>query len=52
MRDKAKLIVKAIIKDLINRKGLRQDWDLIDDSIKREIISSWLKIVTEILEKE
>jgi hypothetical protein len=48
MSDKeAKTIVKAIIADLCNRRGLRQEWEGIDDDIQREIRNEWIKIVKQ-----
>lgn len=40
-------IVKKILADLTNRRGLRQEWDQIDASIRKEIIDCWERIVIE-----
>jgi hypothetical protein len=37
--------VEDIIKDLTDRRGLRQAWEEIDDEIKTEIINKWVDIV-------
>lgn len=44
-RAQAKAIVKAIIADLTGRRGLRQEWDQIDDDVKREIRDTWIALV-------
>lgn len=41
----AKKIVKEIIRDLTDRRGLRQEWEEIDADIQKEIITKWTKIV-------
>ena len=45
MRNVAKQIVKDILADLTNRRGLRQEWEQIDDDIQKEIIKEWQTIV-------
>jgi len=44
-REQARKIVDLIIKDLNDRRGLRHEWDQIDDDIKEEIVSVWTDIV-------
>ncbi|MHC4196170.1 MAG: hypothetical protein ACYSQZ_09610 [Planctomycetota bacterium] len=41
----SKQILFEIIDDLTDRRGLRQEWDQIDDDIQNEILSDWLKII-------
>lgn len=41
----AKRIVKEIIDDLSDRRGLRQEWEQIDDDTQHEIRDTWVKIV-------
>ena len=41
----AKIIVDGIIKDLTDRRGLRQEWDQLDDEIQQEINDTWVAIV-------
>ena len=48
---KAKKIVAAIKADFTDRRGLRQEWEQIDDDIQREIEAKWLSIVLKILNK-
>ena len=43
----AKKAVKAIIADLSDRRGLRQEWDQIDDDIQKEIKDEWARMVDE-----
>jgi hypothetical protein len=40
-------IVEAIIRDLTDRKGLRQEWDMIDGEIQDEIRAAWADIIKE-----
>lgn len=42
-------IVRAIIKDFTHRRGLRQEWEFIDDEIQGEIISKWCDITLDCL---
>ncbi len=42
---KAKNIVYQILADFTDRRGLRQEWEQIDDDIKEEIIQKWIDIV-------
>jgi len=41
----AEHIVDKIIADLRNRKGLRQEWDLIDKEIQEDIKHTWRSII-------
>ena len=41
----AKKIVDKLVADFTDRRGLRQEWDQIDEDIKKEIIDTWTKIV-------
>lgn len=38
---RAKRAVKALIADLSDRRGLRQEWEQIDDDIRKEIRATW-----------
>lgn len=38
-------IVFRIIRDFTDRRGLRQEWENIDDDIQEEIIETWINIV-------
>jgi hypothetical protein len=40
-------IVAAIIFDLGDRRGLRQEWDEIDNDVRAEIVQEWERIVRE-----
>jgi hypothetical protein len=46
----AQRIVHDIIEDITNRRGLRQEWEQIDEEVTREIGKKWCKIVTSYLE--
>lgn len=41
----AKAVVLAIIEDLSDRRGLKQEWRQIDEDVQREIVEKWTKIV-------
>lgn len=43
----AKLAVSQILDDLTDRRGLRQEWDAIDDDIQKEIRDGWARIIDE-----
>ena len=43
--EKAEKIVDNIINDLTERKGLKQEWEQIDDDILEEIKETWTQIV-------
>jgi len=38
-------IVFSIINDFTDRRGLRQEWEQIDNDIQEEIIEEWINIV-------
>lgn len=42
-------IVKAIERDFTDRRGLRQEWEQIDDDVKKDIRKTWRTIVALIL---
>lgn len=48
--EKIELAVYRIISDLKDRRGLRHEWDQIDDGIKDEIRKEWIKIIERTLE--
>ena len=43
--ERAKKIIHSIIDDLSDRRGLRQEWEKIDEDIQNEIKESWISIV-------
>jgi hypothetical protein len=43
-------IVRAILADLLDRKGFDWIWDSLDRGIKHEVISTWIKLVRQELE--
>jgi hypothetical protein len=49
---KATDIVDAILADMTDRRGLRHEWDQIDDDIKQEIKTTWAEIVQSELDKK
>ena len=42
---KSEEIIFDIIDDLTDRRGLRQEWEDIDDEVKEEIIKTWIDLV-------
>lgn len=49
-KEKAKEVVELIVRDLSGRRGLRHEWDQIDDEIRTEIRREWVKLTLKILE--
>jgi len=43
--DIADKIIDEIVKDIVGRSGLGNEWDGIDDSIKNEIKLEWADII-------
>jgi hypothetical protein len=50
--ESARRIVHALIKDLCDRRGLRQAWEQIDDDVQREIVKTWTQIATKCLTEQ
>jgi hypothetical protein len=48
----AQKIVEAILNEQSGRRGFRQNWEGIDEEIKRECMESWVKLTTDILHAE
>lgn len=48
----AKNIVEEIIQDLQDRRGFRQVWDELKDSIREDIRSEWELIVKDEIEMQ
>jgi uncharacterized lipoprotein YehR (DUF1307 family) len=46
-KDVADKIVEEIIKDLNDRRGLRQEWDMLDEETVAEIKADWKKIALD-----
>jgi hypothetical protein len=45
----AKKVFDTIVNDLFDRRGLRQEWDQIDDDTLKEIYETNIKNITKIL---
>lgn len=43
--EQAEKIVDAIVDDLTGRRGLRQEWEGIDEDIQQEIKAEWRELV-------
>ena len=43
----ARAAVDGILNDLSDRRGLRQEWERIDDDIQDEIKQEWALIIYE-----
>jgi hypothetical protein len=41
----AKNAIRSILKDLSDRRGLKHQWEQIDQDIKEEIVAKWEQIV-------
>ncbi len=44
----AEKIVSKIEEDFTDRRGLRQEWDQIDDETKGEIREAWIEIILKL----
>lgn len=42
---KSEQIAINIMEDISDRRGLGNEWDQIDDSIKEEIINGWVEMI-------
>ncbi len=51
MRDVAANIVATIIGDLTGRKGLGDEWDVIDEDLQNEIREKWRESIETILRR-
>jgi len=49
-QEAARRIVAAIVEDLKDRRGLRQEWEQIDTGIRIEILDRWWELACEQLE--
>ena len=43
----AKLAAQSIIDDLTDRRGLRQEWEEIDEQTQEEIKATWAKLIAQ-----
>lgn len=39
-------IAYRILHDMTDRRGLRQQWEQIDEEIQEELIASWIELVS------
>jgi hypothetical protein len=44
-------IVGRIVADLTDRRGLRQEWESIDEDVRQEIMETWGDIVQQEIAK-
>ncbi len=42
-------LIKALLKDLTDRRGLGHEFEAIDDDIKKEIIDVWIAIASKFI---
>ena len=47
---KATMIVDAIIKDLRGRRGLKHEWEMIDEDVQEELTDTWIRIAEKVLD--
>lgn len=52
MSKQAKKAVQAIVRDLTDRRGLRQEWDNIDSEIQAEIKVQWAALIDKAFAEE
>jgi hypothetical protein len=45
--EKAIKAVERIIDDLTDRRGLREEWDEIDEDVQGEIMTVWVGIIVK-----
>ena len=50
VQDAAKKATAKIVADLTDRRGLRQEWEGIDDDIRAEIVAQWEAIIVREIE--
>lgn len=48
-RDHASPVVRAILDDLTDRRGLRQVWNSIDPEGQREVMDRWDELLAPLL---
>ena len=46
--EKAMKAVDKIVEDLTDRRGLRQEWENIDDEIQAEIKTAWAQAIDSV----
>ena len=51
MSKTTKRIVRILEEDFTDRRGLRQEWENIDDDVKKEIFVTWEKLIDKELHK-
>ena len=47
----ARKICKAILADVTDRRGFRQEYDQMDAAVKREISNTWAKLIVRIMQE-
>jgi hypothetical protein len=40
----------AIVRDLLSRRGLRQEWEEIDEEIQQEIKQAWAALIQKAID--
>ena len=48
--EQAEKIVDEILADLTSRRGLRHEWDEIDDDLQAEIRDEWITLARRVIE--
>lgn len=51
LKKTAKRIRDAILADVTDRRGWRQEWDVFDEDIQKEIKAKWLETIEDILDQ-
>lgn len=48
--DKAKTLLFEFVQDFTDRRGLRQEWEQIDEDIQEEILEKWLMLIHTVID--
>jgi len=51
MENKGRQIAREIMEDILDRKGIGNEMEIVDDDVREEILSAWEGIVNSIIEK-
>lgn len=46
-RKRAEKIVNKIVLDITDRRGIKHEWNNIDEDIQKEIKEKWINIILE-----
>ena len=52
MENKAKQIAFAIMEDILDRKGIGDEMEVVDDDVKLDILVTWERLIGSILKED